>query len=98
MAKWKHALVLVAALLCSSAFAKPPAPAAPAASAQADEAQLVEHGHYVNKFGRAVHSPVHSVDGSAPNGATAKCRDGTRSFSQHHRGTCSHYGCVAGWD
>ena len=32
-----------------------------------------------------------------PPGATAKCRDGTYSFSQHHSGTCSHHGGVAAW-
>lgn len=29
--------------------------------------------------------------------ATAICRDGTYSFSQHRRGTCSHYGGVGQW-
>ena len=33
----------------------------------------------------------------APPGATAVCRDGTYSFSQHHSGTCSHHGGVARW-
>jgi hypothetical protein len=33
----------------------------------------------------------------APPGATAKCRDGSYSFSQHHSGTCSHHGGVAVW-
>jgi Protein of unknown function (DUF3761) len=32
-----------------------------------------------------------------PPGATALCRDGTYSFSQHHSGTCSHHGGVARW-
>jgi|SRR5581483_399596 len=32
-----------------------------------------------------------------PPGATARCRDGTFSFSQHHSGTCSHHGGVAQW-
>ena len=32
-----------------------------------------------------------------PPGATAKCRDGSYSFSQHHSGTCSHHGGVAVW-
>jgi uncharacterized protein YgiM (DUF1202 family) len=30
-------------------------------------------------------------------GATAKCRDGTLSYSAHRRGTCSHHGGVAVW-
>jgi hypothetical protein len=32
-----------------------------------------------------------------PPGATAICRDGTYSFSQHRSGTCSHHGGVARW-
>jgi Protein of unknown function (DUF3761) len=35
--------------------------------------------------------------GSPPPGATARCRDGTYSFSKHHSGTCSHHGGVAAW-
>jgi hypothetical protein len=34
---------------------------------------------------------------SAPPGATAQCRDGSYSYSQHHSGTCSHHGGVAQW-
>jgi hypothetical protein len=34
---------------------------------------------------------------SAPPGATARCRDGTYSFSKHRSGTCSHHGGVAVW-
>lgn len=30
-------------------------------------------------------------------GATAKCADGTLSYSAHRRGTCSHHGGVAVW-
>ena len=33
----------------------------------------------------------------APAGATALCRDGTYSFSQHHSGTCSYHRGVAQW-
>lgn len=33
----------------------------------------------------------------APAGATAQCKDGTFSTSQHHSGTCSHHGGVAKW-
>ena len=35
--------------------------------------------------------------GGAPPGATALCRDGSYSFSQHRSGTCSHHGGVATW-
>jgi uncharacterized protein YgiM (DUF1202 family) len=34
---------------------------------------------------------------SAPEGASARCNDGTYSFSQNRRGTCSHHGGVAEW-
>src|SRR5436853_4552041 len=34
---------------------------------------------------------------SVPSGATARCRDGTYSFSRHRSGTCSHHGGVAMW-
>src|SRR6266851_5705608 len=30
-----------------------------------------------------------------PADATAKCKDGTLSYSKHHSGTCSHHGGVA---
>lgn len=50
---------------------------------------------YVNVDGNTIHSPV--TASSAPAGATAKCNDGTWSFSQHRSGTCSHHGGVAEW-
>jgi hypothetical protein len=52
-------------------------------------------GSYVNVRGDCVHRPVHAA--RAPTGATAKCRDGTYSFSQSRRGTCSWHGGVAAW-
>ena len=36
-------------------------------------------------------------DTTPPTGATARCRDGTYSFSRHRSGTCSHHGGVATW-
>ncbi len=62
-----------------------------------DETQLVERGHYHNKRGEEVHSPAHSKTSKAPTGASAKCRDGTYSFSHSRRGTCSRHGGVAQW-
>ena len=50
---------------------------------------------YVNVDGVRVPSPVFSE--TKPAGATARCRDGSYSFSQHRRGTCSHHGGVAEW-
>jgi hypothetical protein len=65
---------------------------------QPDESDLDNHGHYVNRDGNSVHSPAHSRSGAKPQGATAQCRDGSYSFSQHHSGTCSRHGGVAHWE
>jgi uncharacterized protein DUF3761 len=51
--------------------------------------------YYRNSDGVCVHRPVSSD--TAPPGATAQCRDGTYSFSQHRSGTCSGHGGVAQW-
>lgn len=58
-----------------------PAPAAPAGGSG-----------YTNSQGNYVPSPS-----SNPAGATAQCADGTYSYSQSRRGTCSHHGGVARW-
>jgi hypothetical protein len=52
-------------------------------------------GTYVNSSGNTVCSPYRSS--SAPADATAKCADGSYSFSQHRSGTCSHHGGVDSW-
>jgi hypothetical protein len=52
-------------------------------------------GTYVNSKGQTVKRPE-SCSGP-PKGATAQCVDGTYSFSQSRRGTCSHHGGVAKW-
>lgn len=57
--------------------------------------QICGDDSYVNVDGRCVHRPIKSD--RPPDGATAKCRDGTYSFSLHHSGTCSHHGGVAAW-
>ncbi|MGH8258105.1 MAG: DUF3761 domain-containing protein [Steroidobacteraceae bacterium] len=61
------------------------------------DTRLINGGSYVNSAGNIVHSPSRTVSGAPPPGATAECRDGTYSFSQHRRGTCSHHGGVANW-
>jgi hypothetical protein len=66
--------------------------------AQPNESELTSHGHYVNKSGQEVHSPAKTKSGRVPNGASARCIDGTYSFSQHHSGTCSRHGGVAEWE
>jgi Protein of unknown function (DUF3761) len=52
-------------------------------------------GTYENSSGNLVCRPEHSP--TAPAGATARCEDGTYSFSEHRSGTCSHHGGVAEW-
>ena len=58
---------------------------------------LSNSNYYTNTYGNEVHSPAYSNSGSIPSGASAKCRDGTYSFSQNRRGTCSHHGGVSQW-
>lgn len=50
---------------------------------------------YINSEGNMVASP--KLSETIPTGATAKCKDGTYSFSQHRKGTCSHHGGVMEW-
>jgi hypothetical protein len=54
------------------------------------------NGTYVNSAGNEVCSPYQSPSGP-PAGATARCSDGTYSFSQSRSGTCSSHGGVAQW-
>ena len=51
--------------------------------------------YYINTAGERVQSPTYYP--SVPAGATARCADGTYSFSKNRRGTCSHHGGVARW-
>ena len=51
--------------------------------------------YYTNSRGERVQSPTYYS--SVPKGATARCKDGTYSFSRSRRGTCSHHGGVAYW-
>ena len=64
---------------------------------QPSEAELLSHRHYKAKDGHEVHSPARSTHDQVPAGASAKCGDGTYSFSQSRRGTCSHHGGVRAW-
>jgi uncharacterized protein YgiM (DUF1202 family) len=50
---------------------------------------------YVNKDSVRVQSPTFS--NTKPAEASARCRDGSYSFSLNRRGTCSHHGGVAEW-
>ena len=66
-------------------------------SVPADDSGLSNDNYYTNVDGNKVHSPAYSDDGGVPAGASAQCRDGTYSFSQNRRGTCSGHGGVASW-
>ncbi len=67
----------------------------PSPSTVAQSNQTGEVKYYTNSEGDQIQSPTHYD--SAPAGATAKCADGTYSFSASRRGTCSHHGGVAQW-
>lgn len=58
---------------------------------------LSNDNYYTNTYGNEVHSPAYSENNSIPAGASARCGDGTYSFSQSRRGTCSHHGGVSEW-
>ena len=65
------------------------------AAAQAKSKATCGVDTYINVGGHCVHRPVRA--NRTPVGASARCRDGTYSFSEHRRGTCSHHGGVAQW-
>jgi predicted RNA-binding Zn-ribbon protein involved in translation (DUF1610 family) len=58
-------------------------------------AYACNNNYYVNSSGNLVHSPS---CGEEHQKRTAECRDGSVSFSEHRRGTCSYHGGVAHWD
>lgn len=74
-----------------------PAVADPCPQPRPDENKLDNHTCYPNVDGHEVHRPAKPSDGSVPVGATAQCRDGEYSFSEHRSGTCSRHGGVANW-
>jgi uncharacterized protein YraI len=51
---------------------------------------------YASAKGSVVPAPLFGFTGP-PKGATARCRDGSYSFSQSRSGTCSNHGGVAKW-
>jgi len=48
--------------------------------------------YYRNVDGNCVHRPSDN-----PSGASARCRDGSYSYSENRRGTCSGHGGVSAW-
>jgi Protein of unknown function (DUF3761)/Bacterial SH3 domain len=82
------------------AFESAPVAATPPNTSQTDPHRTVpppstSGRSYINVDGVRVPSPVFSA--TRPEGSTARCRDGSYSFSQHRRGTCSWHGGVAVW-
>jgi len=84
-------------ILPKPAVAPPPEPppTPPVAPPPASPAPVCTNGTYVNSAGNIVCIPVESPTVTA--GATARCVDGTYSFSESRSGTCSHHGGVAEW-
>lgn len=89
--------IAVAALLMSPSADTGFALATPVGGVTISSMTLGQCGgyYYRNARGNCVPRPVRARQ--APSGATAKCWDGTYSFSQSRRGTCSHHGGVATW-
>lgn len=56
---------------------------------------IAPNGTYTNSKGNDVPRPY--IAPSIPVGATAQCRDGSYSFSQSRRGTCSSHGGIRTW-
>jgi Protein of unknown function (DUF3761) len=88
---------ILAKIILSVALVAPLVVHADAPQPSPSESKLVEHSSYINIDGVRVHSPAHTKNGEQPAGASAQCRDGSYSFSRHHRGTCSHHGGVSRW-
>jgi hypothetical protein len=74
-----------------------PSPVKTATPTPSSNSGLSNDNTYTNSAGSTVHSPAYTNDGGVPAGASAQCGDGTYSFSQSRRGTCSHHGGVAKW-
>src|ERR1700693_6383643 len=91
-------LIAVATILLASVSAQTPQQPSLNQSAQQQQKpkpKCADNGTYTNSKGETVKRPENCT--AAPQGATAQCRDGSYSFSQSRRGTCSHHGGVAKW-
>ena len=91
---FKTAIIILAA---SSLFFAGTADARSYHHRHVQNAELTSDNYYTNIDGQTIHGPSRTRDGHRPSGATARCQDGTWSFSQHHSGTCSHHGGVSEW-
>jgi hypothetical protein len=91
-------LVLLLQHIVSQTQSAPPpgtTSSAPSSTNPPGKANCTNNGMYVNSKGQTVPRPENCS--GPPKGATAQCRDGSYSFSQSRRGTCSHHGGVAKW-
>src|SRR4029077_15507386 len=95
-------LALAVTLFPQSRVSQTQSPAQPRASSESatskpnqDKVGCTNNGTYVNSKGQTVQRPESCS--APPQGASAQCRDGSYSFSQSRRGTCSHHGGVAKW-
>lgn len=88
------AMVLLASLSAQNPQPSPTQPS-PQQQQQKSKPKCTDNGTYVKSQGQTVKRPENCS--AAPQGATAQCRDGSYSFSQSRRGTCSHHGGVAKW-
>jgi len=86
---------LVAAIALAMAAANGLAPSATARSYYHRSQAESSYEYYTAKSGHRVHRPVKAD--RPPVGASARCRDGSYSFSESRRGTCSWHGGVASW-
>jgi hypothetical protein len=79
--------------VCKGAFAAPSAPQASPEPAPAPISRPIATAPR-----RIAPAPAaKTMAATGPEGATAKCRDGSYSHSQTRSGTCSHHGGVATW-
>jgi len=97
MRRFKSMVALVAVLFTSllAQTPQPPPPQSTPQQQQKSQPKCTDNGTYVNSKGETVKRPENCS--AAPQGATAQCRDGSYSFSQNRRGTCSNHGGVAKW-
>jgi|SRR5580692_11062143 len=88
-------VVTLATVFFTSLSAQVPQPSPTPPQPQKSQSKCEDTGTYMNSKGETTKRPENCS--SAPQGATAQCRDGSYSFSQSRRGTCSHHGGVAKW-
>jgi hypothetical protein len=89
-------------LLGASASTVPQGVRAPVATTPTTRAAPTTRPTTTTTWSRPPTSPPTTSSGQetnpgGPNGATARCNDGTYSHSAHRSGTCSHHGGVAEW-